>query len=123
MSCSSEERCLCKKHIFKIKKHTKRSRSKSKSEISQVMQGALVQQRRGEEDEEDDEEEEGMVGGVSRFTDEQWRWTCWHSSQGCHVLARSAALLWTDAFTCASWFLTCCFQSSGAESRATAGQG
>lgn len=64
-----------------------------------------------------------MVGGISRFTNKQWKATCWHSSRGCCVRARSAALLWTDVFTCACWCLTCYFHTSGAESRATAGQG
>lgn len=40
-----------------------------------------------------------MAAGISRFTDEQWRTTCWHSSQDCHVWAKSAALSWTDEFT------------------------
>lgn len=68
-----------------------------KSKISQVMPALLVQKRG--EGEEGDEEEEGVVGGISRFTNKQWTPTCWHSSQGCHERARSAALSETDAFT------------------------
>lgn len=62
-------------------------------------------------------EDEEVVVGISRSTHERW-----HPSQDYQILARSAALLRTDVFTCASWWLTCYYHTSGSGSRATAGQ-